>query len=415
VNWPAELELDLTGIAQGGAAVGRYEGRVVFAYGGLPGERVRLRLRERQKAFASGHVVEVLHPSPWRVAPPEPSALHADWQFIAYDEQLRLKAQIVVEQLAHLGGLADLPVAPTLPSPRPWQYRNSASLHGDERGALGYYAPGSRRVLDLPADPLLDPRLNAALAALRPSLRAHPQTRLRALTLRANTRGEVLALLAGAGDLAALAQGWRDAFPLAGVVVRRRERTTTLLGSDFLRETIAGRSLRISASSFFQVNTAQAETLVGLALAWLAPEPGMRLLDLYCGVGTFALPLAAAGAQVLGIEEHAGAVADAQASAREQHLPLELRLGTVEALLPTITGPLDAVLLDPPRRGCAPEALAALAALAPRHLLYVSCHPGTLARDLRLLVGHGYRVRRVQPVDMFPQTHHVETAVLIDR
>jgi 23S rRNA (uracil1939-C5)-methyltransferase len=419
MSWPDEIELELTGIAQGGAAVGRFEGRVVFAYGGLPGELVRVRLQARRASFADGEVLAVLRPSPHRIAPRDASATHADWQFIAYAEQPRLKAQIVAEQLAHLGGLEDVAVKPTLPAPEPWGYRNTATLHGDPSGALGYFRPGTRTVEDRASDPLLVPALNAALAALRATLGEDtPMRWLRSLTLRANRRGQVLGIIEpSAGtlpQLQALALAWaRRAPALAGVLARKWEQP--LRGEAALGETMAGVRLRVSAGSFFQVNSAQAEAMVELARAWIAPQPGMQVVDAYCGVGTFALPLAAAGAAVLGIEAHAGSLADAEASARAQGLRLELRRGAVEEVLPTLAGPIDAALLDPPRRGCAPEALAALEALGPRRIVYVSCHPGTLARDVRLLAGYGYRLLRVQPVDMFPQTHHVEALALLER
>jgi 23S rRNA (uracil1939-C5)-methyltransferase len=371
MSWPDEIELELTGIAQGGAAVGRFEGRVVFAYGGLPGELVRVRLQARRASFADGEVLAVLRPSPHRIAPRDASATHADWQFIAYAEQPRLKAQIVAEQLAHLGGLEDVAVKPTLPAPEPWGYRNTATLHGDPSGALGYFRPGTRTVEDRASDPLLVPALNAALAALRATLGEDtPMRWLRSLTLRANRRGQVLGIIEpSAGtlpQLQALALAWaRRAPALAGVLARKWEQP--LRGEAALGETMAGVRLRVSAGSFFQVNSAQAEAMVELARAWIAPQLKPQ------------------------------------------------PLGAVEEVLPTLAGPIDAALLDPPRRGCAPEALTALTALGPRRIVYVSCHPGTLARDLRLLAGYGYRLLRVQPVDMFPQTHHVEALALLER
>lgn len=415
-NWPDEVTVTLTGMAQGGAAVGRWEGRVVFATGGLPGETVVVRLAQRQKAFASGTVQAIDQPSPHRVPPRDPAGDHADWQHIAYDEQLRFKQQIVAEQLAHLGALGEVDVQPTIPSPAPWGYRSSATFHGNTMGQLGYYVPGSQQVADRNHDALLVPVLNHGLDTLHDTLR-DGQAWLSEATLRASgTDRDVLAVLSGPGDLAALTRDWQRRFPrLSSALSLDRPNAELLLGDGAFYEKIGGLRLRVSAGSFFQTNLPQTETLLALVREWLAPlTRGGRLLDAYCGVGTFALPLARDGARLVGIEDHWQAIADMKANTARHSLDAELLEGTVEAVLPGLTGPIDGAVLDPPRRGCDPVALDALVALRPKRIAYVSCHPGTLARDLKLLCAAGYRLARVQPVDMFPQTHHIEAVALLD-
>jgi 23S rRNA (uracil1939-C5)-methyltransferase len=415
--WPHELDLELTSIAQGGAAVGRYEGRVVFAHGGLPGEHVRVRLYDRQKSFANGTVSQIYQAAPERVDPRDATAHHADWQHIEYAAQLRFKQQIVREQLAHLGGLGSVDVAPTIAAPDPWGYRNSATLHGDGQGQLGYYAPGTRRVIDRDHDPLLRSELNAALRALRAALAASQDTLLREATLRVGSDdGAVLGVVQGTGNLRALAERWAAELPsLGGVVARRKRIVEGLYGAPALHERVAGVKLRVGATSFFQVHSAQAETMVQQALAWLAPRRGLRVIDAYCGVGTFALPLALWGAGVVGVEEQPEALDDARWSAARLGGDVELRQGKVEDVLETLDGAFDAILVDPPRRGCEPATLAAIRRLAPQRVVYVACHPGTLARDLQKLTHDGFRVVLVQPIDMFPQTHHIEAMVLLER
>lgn len=413
------LELVIDSVAQGGDGVGRHDGLVVFARGGLPGERVRVRLFERRPGYARGRVDAVLAPSAERVAPRLADGDHAPWQHIAYPAQLRLKETIVREQLAKLAGLHEPPLAPIIAAPHPWGYRNSAHLHVDGQH-IGYYAAGSRAVVDLPEDPLLLPVLNQALAGLR---RVLVPDLLASVTLRASVAsGYALAVLqpaptASALDLVLLAEAWRAWVPaLAGVLVTGRDWHGAVSGVAQLVDELCGIVFVLSPESFFQVNLPQAERMVELAHEALAPQPGTRLLDLYAGVGTFALPLAAAGAELIAVEEHGTAVADGEHSAALNQIGRARFVhSAVERALPGLTGPFDGILLDPPRRGCHPAVLEELARLAAPRIVYVSCHPGILGRDLGPLLASGYRLARVQPIDLFPQTPHIETVVTLVR
>jgi 23S rRNA (uracil1939-C5)-methyltransferase len=421
MDWPETLELTLDGIAQGGEGVGRWQDRVVFAGGGLPGERVRVRLHERHEAYARGEVFEILEVSPDRVPPRLPGADWMPWQHIAYAAQLRFKRQILADQLAKIGDLADISIAETLPASPPWGYRNSARLHSDE-SRIGYYAAASHDIQDAEADPLLLPAISETLAGLRQAVSQAAPARCEVVVRASESYGYVVAALRG-GDrsegaaraLRALAGMWRAASPaLAGVVVMARP--PAQLGADHLIEELGGVAFHLRPTTFFQVNRASAEALLGLARAGLALRSEDRLLDLYCGAGAFALPLAAEVAEVVGVEEHIGAVADAQSTAEENAIAnARFEAGLVERVLEQFDQPFDAAILDPPRRGCHPRALAALLRLAPARLIYVSCHPATLARDLKTLAAGGYRVSSVQPVDLFPQTPHVESVVVLTR
>jgi 23S rRNA (uracil1939-C5)-methyltransferase len=429
MNWPETLELALAGIAQGGEGVGRWEGRVVFAAGGLPGERVRVQLRERHDAYARGEIVDILEASPDRVSPRQPGAGWMPWQHIAYEAQLRFKRQILADQLAKFGGLDDIVVEETVPSARQWSYRNSAQLHCDgER--MGYYAAESRVIQTFETDPLLLPQLDEALAELRAALAETSSPRCE-ITLRASeSYGYSVAALSyparGAGRrddhtpsieqmLRALAGRWRGACPaLAGVTILSR--SPAQLGADHLVEELGRVAFHLRPTTFFQVNRASAETLLGLARIGLAPRADDRLLDLYCGAGAFALPLAAEVAEVVGVEEHPGAVADARLTAEQNSIAnARFETGLVERALERLDQRFDAAILDPPRRGCHPQALAALLRLAPMRLVYISCHPATLARDLKVLTSGGYRVTNVRPVDLFPQTPHIESVTVLVR
>lgn len=406
-----QLELTLDGIAQGGDGVGRHDGVVVFARGGLPGERVRVRIRERRPSYSRGEVVEVLEPAPERVEP-RVAGDHAPWQHIDYPAQLRFKETIVREQLAKLARLQDPPVAPILAAPHPWGYRNAARLHVDG-AAIGYYAAGSRAVVDISADPLLLPALNEALAGLRDVL---APDLLRGVTLRASSAyGYSLAAIdphpaAAPRDLEMLAMGWRARVPsLAGVTLDGAAE-----GAATLRDELGGVVFDLSPESFFQINASQAGRMLDLLRERLEPRPGEAMLDAYSGAGTFALPLAAGLAEVTAVEEHAAAVADGERSAALNGI-INVRFlrAPAERALPELEGPFDLAVLDPPRRGCHPAVLDALARLAPPRLAYISCHPGILARDLGPLLASGYTLELVQPVDLFPQTPHIETVVIL--
>jgi 23S rRNA (uracil1939-C5)-methyltransferase len=402
-----EIELELDGMAQGGEAVGRWQGRVVFAAGGLPGERVRVRVGPRKARYLRGVVSEVLHAAPERISPRLPGADHIPWQYIDYAAQLRFKQSILRDQLARLAQIDDPPVAAVLPAAQPWGYRNTAHLH-IEAGQVGYHAAGSRMLQPLDEDPLLLPALNEALAGLHPLLaegdRAAP---LEAVTLRASAAyGYAVAWLHAHGPLPNLGNRWQARVPALAAASATSGVT--------LHDELGGIVFVLTPASFFQVHAAQAATLLGIVREMLELEPRHRLLDAYSGVGTFALPLAGSVREVLAIEGHPQAVHDGEQSARLNEVAnVQFLQAPVERALPDIAEPFAAAILDPPRRGCHPAALAALARLAPSRIAYVSCQPAVLARDVRQLLDAGYTLQAVQPVDMFPQTPHIECVALL--
>jgi 23S rRNA (uracil1939-C5)-methyltransferase len=416
--WPETLELNLDGIAQGGEGVGRWNDRVVFARGGLPGERVRVHLTERRESYAHAIVTEVLASSPDRVPPRQAGADHMPWQHIAYSAQLRFKCQILSDQLAKIGGLGNVVVEETIAAPRPWNYRNSARFHGAEQ-RIGYYAANTHDLHEIAGDPLLLPVLNDVLAALRGVIQAGMPAPAEIILRASEAYGYVLAALRGpaTADLRRLAEAWRMRCPaLAGVILLGAAgRQVETLGADVLIEELGGIAFYLHPTDFFQVNVAAAEKLLEFVREGLDLRGHERLLDLYCGAGAFALPLAAAASEVLGIEEHAGAVQDGRATVVANGVAnVRFEVGRVEMALAQLDTTYDAVVLDPPRRGCHPRALAELLRLAPTRIAYVSCHPATLARDLKQLVAGGYRVARVQPVDLFPQTAHIESVTVLE-
>jgi 23S rRNA (uracil1939-C5)-methyltransferase len=446
------LEIDLTDLAYGGDAVGHYHGRAVFVPGGIPGERVRIRLVSESKTFAHGELVEVVEASSDRVAPRYPNLSESggfQWQHIAYPAQVAWKTRIVEQLLRRIGHFPQPPVLPMIGMPESsdlWRYRTVAQFAIDPDGAIGFRRANSRDVLDMPTCPLVHPALDALYIAVREWMRDHWGVQAAEYTERFTLRiasypretaitdaasdgyglltieARIAGAFATADDTTTLANKIRTEIPgLAGVVILGIPggHGRIIAGADHIYEHVLNKIFRISAGSFFQVNAAQTPILVREARAAADLMRADHLLDGYSGVGLFSLILADDVAHVAAIESHPGAVADARASAILNH---SQNVTTTEGVLERVLGALrfphdraDVVLVDPPRTGCLPRALSEIQRLAPRTFVYVSCDPSTLARDLRVMCDNGYRLTSVQPVDMFPFTTHIECVTRCER
>ncbi|MGD8475241.1 MAG: class I SAM-dependent RNA methyltransferase, partial [Anaerolineae bacterium] len=406
------FELELTAMAHGGSALGRHEGRVIFVPYTIPGETVRVDLVEERKRWGRGRLLEILEPSPYRVEPPCPhfgaeKCGGCQFQHIDYEAQAEYKREVVIDQLARLGGLHDAKVLEIIGAADPWAYRNHVQFSTTPHGQLGFLTADTNHVVPVEECLILDPLLDELWEALDMEW---PQ--LHRLSLRCGS---------ASGDRMAIFEldRYEDFdievdFAVSCVILLADGEVVVLMGNPYLEEQVAGRSYRISANSFFQVNTAGAEALVALVDDALAPKSSDRLLDLYCGVGLFGLSLADRVEHVLGVEADPSAVADFQYNARGlEHA--ELVEGKAQSVLPQIEEPVDLVVLDPPRSGAGQEVIEQLASLKPRRVAYVSCDPATLARDARRLTESGFVLQEVQPVDLFPQTYHVESIALFAR
>lgn len=446
------LEGVVTGLSHDGRGVVSLEDSVAFVPEALPGERIALQLLHRSRRHWHGRLEQVLIPSAQRQRPPCILASRCGGctlQHLALPAQRDWKRQKVadaLQRLAHFGQEA-LPIAPTLGGGDGFGYRNRAILPLERRadGSLkaGYYRGGSHQIVNLNHCPVLDPRLDRLIAPLKADLETsgwpvdrHLQAEggLRHLALRlGHHSGEVLITLVSSRvdlpELETMAQRWLQRWPeLVGVCLNLQERPTntlmgpqthTVAGRGWLLERFAGVELEIGADTFFQVNTPLAEAVVPLLLAAVADQPPGRLIDAYGGIGTFGLPLAAAGWQVEGIELGAAAVALARRNAARNGLDARYRAqeGPVAQLLADCLDGSAVLLVDPPRKGLEPAALAAVLAAPPPRLLYMSCDPATLARDLAALAGPAgpYHLQGLQPFDFFPQTSHVESLAVLQR
>lgn len=382
------VTLDLDGMGRLGEALARWDDRWVFVFGGIPGERVTAEIVRRRRRYLAARVRQVVEPSPYRVSPRCPyfgDCTGCQWQHVDYAYQLALKQQAVAGAFERIGGINDAPVEEVLPAPELYGYRNHARFTVGPNGTLGFVHRETRRFVVVERCLLMHPWINEALAELQGRCGETTQLSVR---YGVNT-GEYL------------------------VQPRLKNPEVRLVtGQKHYAESLLGRRFRIASPSFFQVNTRQAERVTGLLKEVLDLKGDELLVDAYAGVGTFAVLLASHVKRVVGIEDSPAAVEDAEANAVGVD-GVSFVLGKTEEALSQLEERPDAVILDPPRKGCHPAALEALKAIRPARVAYVSCDPSTLARDLKSLCSDGFKLVRVQPVDMFPQTHHVECVALL--
>ena len=447
-----EIEVEVESVGMEGPGVARVDDLVVFVARGLPGERVRARVTQHKRNFAQARAIEVVRPSPLRVAAP---CVHLEvcggcsWQDLAYDAQLDAKTDIVRESLRRLAGRADIDVPRALPSPQTFHYRNKMefSFYAGSDGAvvLGLHTPGTfDRVFDLEACHLMSEASNAIVArvrewATRSNLGAYHTRRhtgfWRYLVVREgkNTGQTMVHLVTNSGTLVGgreAAAGLAAEFPSLRSVLRSinsrkatiavGEHEETLYGDTEIEERLGDLRFRIGANTFFQTNTVQAERLFALAAEWADLGAADEVLDLYAGTGAISLWLARSARRVTGIELVAESVAMANKNAALNGIAnCEFEVGDVREVLrrrPALAANTRVVVVDPPRAGLHPDIVTALRELSPPRIVYVSCNPATLARDVGLLeAGGAYTLRRVQPVDMFPHTYHVECVALLEK
>jgi 23S rRNA (uracil1939-C5)-methyltransferase len=398
------IELTLTGLAYGGEALGRdEEGRMVFVPFALPDERVAVEIVDARKRWARARLVEVIEPAAQRIQPRCPHFTlcgGCHYQHMSYDHQLAAKAAIVAEQLRRIGGFEEPPIADPVPSPAPWNYRNHMQFSLTSDGKLGFVTADGDRVFPIQECHLPEP----ALVDLWPRLEMGAIPGVSRVALRAGAQDDLLVALHGDGD-----PDVEVHLDLPASAVWLGPGGAAVLGGEgFLVIEVLGRAYRVSAASFFQVNTALAGKLSASALEALEVQAGEVVFDLYAGVGLFSAGLAEREAQVMAVEESPWAAADFEINL-DAFDDVALYEASVEQALPAMEEIPDSVLVDPPRAGLSREALDLLVEAAPERLVYVSCDPATLARDGKRLKAAGYKLESVTPIDLFPQTYHIET------
>jgi 23S rRNA (uracil1939-C5)-methyltransferase len=403
------LVLKLEDMAHGGDALGRYEGKVIFVPSGIAGEVVRARIVEDKGRYARARLLEVLEASSERIDAPCPyfgACGGCHWQHIDYGAQLAYKQSIVRSQLERIAGLSSPEVLQPIGMGNPWKYRNHMQFSADPRGQLGLLGARGHTVVPIDGCLIMHPLLDEMYEAMDLDLAG-----LQRLSLRAGIH---------TGDQMMILQTQDDQVPdvemtmrLSCVLLLSDGTYLTLGGSPYITEQLAAQVLVISATSFFQVNSEQAAKLVNLVASYLEAGSDDVLLDAYCGVGTLSLGTHSQVKHIVGIESDAGAIADAEVNASGAR-NVTLLCNTVEHALAEVDERVTLIVVDPPRAGVDVQALRALAGLGARRIVYVSCDPATLARDVGRLQELGYQLCVVQPLDMFPQTYHIECVALLE-
>jgi len=430
--------LHLDGLAHGGSAVGRTEdGRVVFVKAGCPGDVVDVEVTADHGRYLEASITRVVTPSPERRTPPCPyfgRCGGCQWQHISYSAQAEAKRVQVADSLSRIGKIDDVEVGETVSGPSPYGYRNRLELRVAKRPdgspLIGMTVAGSDEIVPIDTCLLLPERARKAPRAITGALRYLGGRSLLAIdrvAIRVASRTRDLEVdlwgPPGAFPRHAVAKTLGDAVKttcVTRVLVKgdAKERADlkveVLSGRGFWHERLGAYDYKVSAPSFFQVNTVLAETLVAMVLERLEADGSDRVLDLYAGSGTFTLPLAEIAGEVVAIEGAGSAVRDLRANLESAGLWADVMPGDAARALAE-AGHFDLAVVDPPRAGMTAPVLQALVATGARRICYVSCDAATLARDARALTDAGYRLTSATPIDLFPQTWHVETVAVFER
>ena len=444
------VEMKITGMTTQGAGVGHYQGMAVFTPLTAPGDVARVRIVKAAKNYAYGRLEELVSPSADRMEPDCPCFAQCGgccYRHITYEAELGIKAARVQDALTRIGGFRSLPVRPILGADSRDGYRNKALLplgtKKDGSLSMGFYAVNSHRIVDCEECRLQPEEFNRAMGAFRQWEAAYGDPvydeathsgRMRRLYLRkGEMTGQILACVVVNGNglhhETELVQALKQAVPgLSSVVINsNRERTNvalgqkcrTIYGMDTIEDTLCGLRFKLSPLSFYQVNRTQAERLYEVAARYAGLTGQELLLDLYCGAGTIGLSMAGMARRLLGVEIVPQAVENARENARLNGIENAEFFcgdaGEAAQMLAERGERPDVIVLDPPRKGCSPDLVRTVAEFGPKRIVYVSCDPATLARDLKLFAELGYPPVEAAPVDMFPGTAHVETVVLLSK
>lgn len=444
-----DYEVEVIGLDHEGAGVGRVDNFTVFVKDALPGEKVMAKIIKVSKNYAVGKLIDILKPSVERTEPV--CSIYkrcggCQLMHTSYREQLNLKTKRVRETIRRIGKIEDFIIHPTLGMDNPYKYRNKVQLPvGKSKGRvqIGFFAPRSHDIIDMDTCHIQDEVADRVVELTRRwieeyNIPVYDETSgngdIRHIMVRRGFKtGEVMivivtntnklpgrkefvdAMVGGVGGIKSIIQNVNSS--KTNVILGSKN--IILWGSETITDYIGRFKFSISPLSFFQVNPVQTEVLYGKALEYAGLTGNETVFDAYCGTGTISLFLAQKAKMVYGVEVIPEAVQNAVENARENGVEnVKFITGESEKEIPELIKKgikPDVVVVDPPRKGCERELLDAIASVKPKRIVYVSCDPGTLARDLGILDGLGYRTLEVQPVDMFPMTTHVESVVLMSR
>lgn len=434
----------IDGYSSEGLGIARVNGAVVFVPHAVRGEEIDLRITKVMKTSCAGEIVKIHNPSPERMEPECPYAGKCGgcaYRHLTYPEELWAKRQRVQDALTRIGGL-DLTVEEILGAKNPEHYRNKSQYPVGADGSIGFFQARTHKVVPIRRCLIQTEAADRTAQAVgewmrRYKISAYDETTgkglVRHVCVRVNRKGESLCCVVVNGNKVPrepeLAAYVTAAVPhTVGVLLNSNTRRgnvvlgdkyRTLFGRNYLMDTLCGLEFKLSMPSFYQVNRDQAEVLYGKALEFAGLTGNETVLDLYCGIGTITLCLAKAAKRVIGAEIVPPAIRDAKENALRNHIEnAEFFCGDaadIAAKLESDGLRPDVVTVDPPRKGLAPEVIASVAAMGPEKVVYVSCDPATLGRDVKIFREFGYEAKRAAAVDMFPGTAHVETVVLLSK
>ncbi|SDX97946.1 23S rRNA (uracil1939-C5)-methyltransferase [Evansella caseinilytica] len=443
------IDIMFEDLTHDGAGVGKIAGFPVFVQRALPGETGTVKITKVKKNYAFGRLLELTKESPDRVEAPCPIFKQCggcQLQHLSYDGQLKHKQKHVRDVLARIGGLQEVTVHPTLGMNDPWRYRNKAQVPiGEEEGGLiaGFYAERTHRIIDMNECAIQHEENDRVVQLVKKIAKnygiggyddkTHKGTLRHVVTRYGYQTGELMVVLVTKGkelpNKKNLVQDIRAQLPNVKSIVQNinpkrtnvifGEKTEVLWGEEVIHDYIGDIQFAISARSFYQVNPVQTEVLYNKALEYAGLTGKETVIDAYCGIGTISLFLAQKAMRVYGVEIVPEAISDAKKNARLNGIGnVEFAVGEAEKVIPWWHAQgirADVIVVDPPRKGCDEALLETIVSMKPERVVYVSCNPATLARDLKYLTAHGFEAKEVQPVDMFPHTGHVECVVLMSR
>ena len=454
MNLPVEknsiYEMTIDGLGSNGEGIGRIDGFAIFVDGALPEEVVKVLIINVKKSYGYGKLMEIVKKSPYRVEPLCPVAKTCggcQLQHLSYEGQLAYKARKVKDDLERIGGLKDVGEVPIYGMEDPWRYRNKAQFPvGNNKNGeteIGFYAKRSHRIVDTPVCYLQNSVNDKIVAIVRGFLAefkisAYDEGKHQGLVRHILTRvgrntGEIMVCIVVNGKKLpygqVLVERLREIDGVVSVVLNvNKSRTNVILGEKVIplwgkseiEDTLGGIAFEISPLSFYQVNPVQTEVLYQKAVEMAGLQGEETVLDLYCGIGTISLFFARKAKRVFGVEIVPEAIADARKNATQNGITnVTFEVGAVEEVIPRLFQEkkisADVIVVDPPRKGCDQGLLDIIAEIQPKRLVYVSCNPATLARDVEFLKDNGFEVREVAAVDQFPMTVHVETIALMSR
>lgn len=444
-----EIEIEVLDLGDGGEGIGRIDGFTVFVKGGIPGDIVKSYIMKVKKSYAIGSLIEVIKPSENRVEAPCPDFFRCggcQTQTISYKEQLKIKEDTVKSALDRIGGFKYYDIEPIIGMDEPYNYRNKSQYpveHSKKGIKVGYYKRNSHDVVDIKSCMLQKTDNDLIMDIVRKFLtefkipvyveKSHKGLVRHLMIRNSYSSGNIMVVLVMNGKKLPnqeilIARLLESGLRIASVMINvNKEKTNrilgrknvTIYGDEKIVDKIGDLSFEISPLSFFQINNVQAEKLYDKALEYADLQGEEKVFDLYSGIGTISLALAKKAKEVIGVEVVEDAVEDAIKNAEINGVKnVKFHVGKAEEVIPELYAKgikADVVVVDPPRKGCEEELLKTIIEMKPKKVVYVSCKPSTLARDLKILCENGFKLVKVQPVDMFPQTTHVECVAVLKR